>query len=67
MKKRLISICLALLFTFAPASAAFSDITDTSLAQTVSILDALGIMQGMGNNQFSPDTTLTVRSSAKSL
>ena len=59
MKKRLISICLALLFTFAPASAAFSDITDTSLAQTVSILDALGIMQGMGNNQFSPDTTLT--------
>ena len=54
MKKRILSICLALVFTFAPASAAFSDITDSELAQTASILDALGIMQGMGNNQFNP-------------
>lgn len=59
MKKRLISICLALLCVFAPASAAFSDITDSSLAQKVAILDALGIMQGMGDNQFNPDGSLT--------
>lgn len=59
MKKRILSICLALVFTFAPASAAFSDITDSELAQTASILDALGIMQGMGNNQFNPEGSLT--------
>ena len=59
VKKRIISICLALIFTFAPASAAFSDISDSKLAQTASILDALGIMQGMGNNQFNPNGSLT--------
>ena len=59
MKKRLISICLALLFALAPASAAFSDIADSSLSQKVSILDALGIMQGMGDDRFNPDGSLT--------
>lgn len=59
MKKRLISICLAVLFALAPASAAFTDITDSSLAQKVAILDALGIMQGMGNDQFNPNGSLT--------
>lgn len=59
MKKRILSICLALVFTFAPASAAFSDISDSKLAQTAAILDALGIMQGMGNNQFNPNGSLT--------
>lgn len=59
MKKRLISICLALIFVLAQASAVFSDITDSSLAQKVAILDALGIMQGMGNDQFNPNGSLT--------
>ena len=59
MKKRFVSICLALLFTFAPASAAFSDISNSSLSQTAAVLDALGIMQGVGSNKFNPDGLLT--------
>ena len=59
MKKRFVSICLALLFTFAPASAAFSDISNSSLSQTTAVLDALGIMQGVGSNKFNPDGLLT--------
>ena len=59
MKKRFISILLSLLFVFSSASAAFSDISDTRLAQTASVLDALGIMQGMGNNRFDPNSSLT--------
>ncbi len=43
----------------APASAAFSDISDSNLEQTASILDALDIMQGVGNNQFNPNGSLT--------
>lgn len=59
MKKRLISIGMALVFTLAPASAAFSDISDSEVAQAAAILDSLGIMQGMGNNQFNPNGSLT--------
>lgn len=59
MKKRLLSILLLLVLAVAPASAAFSDISDSRLEQTASVLDALGIMEGMGNNRFSPDTALT--------
>lgn len=59
MKKRFISILLSLLFVFSSASAAFSDISDTRLAQTASVLDALGIMQGVGNNRFDPNSSLT--------
>ena len=51
MKKRLISLCLALLALVAPASAAFSDISDVRLSQTASVLDALGIMEGVGGGQ----------------
>lgn len=50
---------MALLFAFAPASAAFSDISDSKLAQTASVLDALGIMQGVGGNRFDPNSSLT--------
>ena len=59
MKKRLLSILLLLVLAVTPASAAFSDISDSRLEQTASVLDALGIMEGMGNNRFSPDTALT--------
>lgn len=59
MKKRFISILLIFTFLFSSASAVFSDISDTKLAQTASVLDALGIMQGVGNNRFSPDSSLT--------
>ncbi len=59
MKKRLISLLLALLFVIAPASAAFSDISDSKLAQTASVLNALGIMEGVGGNRFDPNSALT--------
>ena len=59
MKKRLISLCLALLFVIAPASAVFSDISDSKVAQTASVLNALGIMQGVGGNRFAPGGALT--------
>lgn len=59
MKKRLLSLCLAFLFAITPASASFTDITDSKLSQTVSVLDALGIMQGVGGNRFDPNSALT--------
>ena len=59
MKKRLISLCLALLALVAPASAAFSDISNVRLSQTASVLDALGIMEGVGGGRFDPSGSLT--------
>lgn len=59
MKKRFISLCLALVCMLAPASAAFSDISDSRLEQTASVLDALGIMQGVDYQRFSPEASLT--------
>lgn len=59
MKKRFFSLCLAMALLLAPASAAFSDISDSKLSQTATVLDALGIMQGVGGGRFSPDTVLT--------
>ena len=59
LKRKFVSLVLVLLFVFSPASAAFSDISDSKLAQTASVLDALGIMQGVGNNRFDPSSSLT--------
>ncbi len=59
MNKRIIAFVLALMMSATPAGALFSDITDPSLAQTAAVLDSLGIMQGIGDNRFSPYTPLT--------
>lgn len=59
MKRKFVSLILVFLFVFSPASAAFSDISDSKLAQTASVLDALGIMQGVGDNRFDPNSSLT--------
>lgn len=59
MTRKIASIILVLILVFSPVSAAFSDISDSKLAQTASVLDALGIMQGVGDNRFDPNSSLT--------
>lgn len=59
MKKRFVSLCLAGLIMVAPASAVFTDISDSRVSQTAAVLDALGIMQGVGGGSFAPDKALT--------
>ena len=54
MKKRFVSLCLAGLIMVAPASAVFTDISDSRVSQTAAVLDALGIMQGVGGGSFAP-------------
>lgn len=43
----------------APASAVFTDISDSRVSQTAAVLDALGIMQGVGGGSFAPGKALT--------
>lgn len=58
-KKRLVSLLLAATVLLSSASAAFTDISDSKVKQTATVLSALGIMQGVGGTHFSPDTALT--------
>lgn len=58
MKKKIISVGLALLLAITSASA-FSDISDAKLSQTANVLNALGIMQGVGGDRFDPSSSLT--------
>lgn len=67
MRKTILGLGLALLLAV-PCGAAetvqsqqpiFTDITDSRLLQTASVLNALGIMQGTGERRFSPNTALT--------
>ena len=59
MKKRFVSLCLAGLIMVASASAVFTDISDSRVSQTAAVLDALGIMQGVGGGSFAPGKALT--------
>lgn len=59
MKKRFVSLCLAGLIMVAPASAVFTDISDSRVSQTAAVLDALGIMQGVGGGSFALGKALT--------
>lgn len=59
MKKRFVSLCLAGLIMVAPASAVFTDIADSRVSQMAAVLDALGIMQGVGGGSFAPGKALT--------
>ncbi len=59
MYKQIIAFGLALMLSTTSAGALFSDITDPQLTQTASVLASLGIMQGIGNDRFSPYTPLT--------
>ncbi len=58
MKKQMISgilVCTMLL----GSAAAFTDIADSNVQQAAGVLDALGIMQGVGNDRFQPNGALT--------
>ena len=59
MKKRFVCLCLAGLIMVAPASAVCTDISDSRVSQTAAVLDALGIMQGVGGGSFAPGKALT--------
>ncbi len=59
--KRTISVLLslALLFTLAPAAGAFSDIQDLETAQEVAVLRMMGVIDGISEERFAPEATLT--------
>lgn len=59
MKKQILSGFLAATIFSSCASAAFTDIKSDKLNQTVSVLNALKIMQGVSENTFSPDRAIT--------
>lgn len=62
MSKKLISLVLAVclvLGTAVPADAAFSDVNDTDIALAVAVLEGMGIVNGMGDGTYSPNTPLT--------
>ncbi len=59
MKKQILSGFLAATIFSSCASAAFTDIKSDKLNQTVSVLNALKIMQGVSESTFSPDRAIT--------
>ncbi len=57
--KKISTILLAVLLTTNISALAFSDISDPALSKTAQGLSSLKIMEGVGGNNFSPDTALT--------
>ena len=61
--KRALSLALATVMVIGMmvvgASAAFNDQADIDYAEAVDMLVGLGVIDGMGNNTFAPDGTLT--------
>ena len=56
----LLSLALVLPLTALPASAGqFRDVTDSQTSMAADVLSALGIVNGTGNGEFSPDGHLT--------
>ena len=62
MKKKFLSLLLSAALVLAmvlPASAAFTDITDSQLQKQVSVLQMLGVIGGTSASTFSPNGTLS--------
>ena len=60
--KRLTALILAVLLLWVPVSAAnssFSDVSDSETAVNADVLRLMGVVNGSGNNAFSPNDTLT--------
>lgn len=56
-------MCLSLV-TIATATD-FSDDADIDYAEAIDVMSAIGVIDGVGNNQFDPDGTLTREQAAK--
>lgn len=63
VKKRFLSLllagCLLCPAVTAPAAATFTDISDPEVALAAGVLEGMGIVSGVSQGVFSPDTTLT--------
>ena len=64
MKKRVFAalLCLALMASLVPAAFAaglYADVTDPETARNAEVLRLMGVMEGDGNGQFRPNSSLT--------
>ena len=64
MKKRVFAalLCLALMASLVPAAFAaglYADVTDQETARNAEVLRLMGVMEGDGNGQFRPNSSLT--------
>lgn len=64
MKKRVFAalLCLALVASLVPAAFAaglYADVTDQETARNAEVLRLMGVMEGDGNGQFRPNSSLT--------
>ncbi len=64
MKKRIFAalLCLALMASLVPAAFAaglYADVTDQETARNAEVLRLIGVMEGDGNGQFRPNSSLT--------
>lgn len=62
MSKKLISLVLILCLTLGiavPAGAAFADVADPDTALAVAVLEGMGIVNGVSENSYSPNTKFT--------
>ena len=59
MKRRILSILLAVTLLASSASASFSDIEDSYTQQAASALASMGIITGNGRGEYEPDRLLS--------
>ncbi len=53
------AVCLGIICAFVPAALAFSDVTDTEMAEAVEVLSGLGIVDGYSDGSYHPGDSLT--------
>ena len=61
------AVCLGIICAFVPAALAFSDVTDTEMAEAVEVLSGLGIVDGYSDGSFKPHSNITRGQMAKIL
>ena len=53
------AVCLGIICAFVPAALAFSDVTDTEMAEAVEVLSGLDIVDGYSDGSYHPGDSLT--------